>query len=200
MPLAAAAGPANGAQLPSDGYFKAHDFLHHDESEPMTSAGRSVIASGTQYHVNAQQGIREDVTNVHGLLEEHYDNNVLMDVTILWHDENYFRVRTVGGPASLQGCTAEQLTEVTETAWDNAPLYLECQTIEQAPTINVASSIHETGAEENESLEQARIEKVEIPSWGKVEARFLTMRLEIVQRDCRDSARQPAGEEMSVRA
>lgn len=88
----------------------------------------------------------------------------------------------------------------SEIAWDNAPLYLECQTIEQAPTINVASSIHETGAEENESLEQARIEKVEIPSWGKVEARFLTMRLEIVQRDCRDSARQPAGEEMSVRA
>lgn len=177
MPLVTAASSPDNAEPPIDGYFKAHDFTHHDESEALTSAGRSVIASGTQYHVNAQQGILEDIANVHGLIEERYDDNTLMDITMVWHDEKYVGVRTVGGAASPHGCTAEQLTELAEIAWDNAPLHLECQAFDETPTIVVVSSVHKTGAEEDASLEQDRIGKVELPSWGKVKARFLTARL-----------------------
>lgn len=176
-PLVTAATPADDSRPPIDAYFTAHDFLHHDETEALTSAGRSVIASGTQYHVNAQQGILEDIANVHGLIEEHYDDSTLMDVTMIWRDEKYLAIRTVGGPASPHGCTTEQLTELAEIAWENAPLYLECQTIEQTPTIVVTSNAQRTGAENDTSLEQARIDKVELPSWGTVKARVLAARL-----------------------
>ncbi|WP_159421594.1 hypothetical protein [Pseudoclavibacter albus] len=168
-----AATPADDFRPPIDAYFTAHDFLHHDETEALTSAGRSVIASGTQYHVNAQQGILEDIANVHGLIEEHYDDSTLMDVTMIWRDDKYLAIRTVGGTDSSHGCTTEQLTELAEIAWE----YLECQTIEQTPTIVVASNAQKTGAENDTSLEQARIDKVELPSWGTVKARVLTARL-----------------------
>ena len=83
-PLVTAATPADDSRPPIDAYFTAHDFLHHDETEALTSTGRSVIASGTQYHLNVQQGILEDIANVHGLIEEHYDDSTLMDVTMIW--------------------------------------------------------------------------------------------------------------------
>lgn len=173
-PLVTAATPSEDPEHPIESYFKAHDFNQHEESESNTRHGRSLIASGIQYHVNSEQALLEDLAAVRALIDDpHYDKDMLVDVTIAWSDAKSISVRTVGGKTAPHGCTVEQLTELTQIALQNAPLSVECHTTSEAPTIVVGSSLRMTDSQDTRALEQSRINAIQIPSWGTVKLRVV---------------------------